>query len=151
MLLLMAVAVGIVMPSLSRTARGRQVGDTAAGLITLTNYAHNQAIAQGKVYRLNLDPNGAGFWLTMQQDDGQFVELGEEMGQRVEVPDGVRLESDLPRQQDGGIAVTFRPTGRCDPAPVNFRLSDPAGGVTQLTCESATELFHIVTNQANRR
>jgi general secretion pathway protein H len=150
-LLIISVAIAIVMPSLSNTARGRRVGDTAAQLVTLTNYAHNQAISEGKLYRLNLQPNGSGFWLTMQQDDGQFVELGQEMGQRVDVPEDLRLETDLPRQQDGGTYVTFRPNGRCEPAPVNFRVSDGAGGVTQITCESSTELFHIVVNPTNRR
>lgn len=150
-LLLMAIAVAIVVPSLSGTAKGRRVSDTAAQLITLSNYAHNQAISDGKVYRLNVDPGGRAYWLTMQHDDGQFGSLGQELGQQFEVAEDLRIETDLPRQPDGGTYVTFRPTGRCDPAPANIRVSDGTGGVTQLTCESATELFHIVPNSQNRR
>jgi prepilin-type N-terminal cleavage/methylation domain-containing protein len=150
-LLLIAIAVAIVMPSLSGTVKGRRVGDTAAQILTLTNYAHNQAIAEGKVYRLNVDPAGTAYWLTMQQDDGQFGSLGQEMGQQFGVPEDIRIETDLPRQPDGGNYVTFRPNGKCEPAPVNIRVSDHSGGVTQITCESPTELFHIVTNDANRR
>lgn len=150
-LLLMAVAVAIVMPSLSGTVKGRRVGDTAAQLVTLTNYAHNQAISEGRVYRLNFDSSGRGYWLTMQQDDGQYGSLGQELGQQFEVPEDLRVETDLARQQDGATYITFRPSGRCDPAPANVRVADQAGDVTQITCESPTELFHIVPNATNHR
>ena len=93
---------------------------------------------------MNFDQNGTAYWLTAQEG-GRFVELGTDFGQQFTVGDEVRIQTDLPSSPDG-IFVTFKPSGRVDPAPVNVKVTDGRGGSMRIICESATELFHIVPN-----
>ena len=141
-LLLISIGVGIVAPILGNFARGRRMEDTAAQIVVLCNHARMQAISEGRPFRLDFDPNGKSYGLTAQQG-GQFVSLGTDFGQRFPVADDVRVETDLPRSQDG-IFVTFKANGRTEPAPVNVKVSDTKGESVLIICESPTELFHIV-------
>lgn len=141
-LVLISVIIGIVVPILNHTARGREVGDTAAQIVTLCNYARTQSISEGRPYRLNFDPNGNAYWLSVQ-NGAQYSDVGTDFGQQFKPTDAIRIATDLPRNQDG-IYVTFKSSGRVDPAPVNVRVTDENGGLTEVTCESATELFHVV-------
>ena len=66
-LVVLAIMAGIAAPTLRGFARGRNVPDAAAQLVTLTRWAHAQAIAEGRVYLLNLDPAGGKYWLTVEE------------------------------------------------------------------------------------
>ena len=141
---IISIAVGMAIPSLHGFAQGRRAGNCAEEILALAHWARTQAVVRGKPYRLNLDPAAGTFWLTVQEDDGTIQPLGEEFGRTFTVPEGVRLDWDATPQADGTY-VQFLPTGRCDPATIH--VTAPDGHVTELTCLSGTELFHIVTDQ----
>lgn len=139
-MLIISIAMAIIVPSLGNATRGARVGDAAAQIVSLCNYARAQAIAEGRPYRLNF---GTGaYWLTAQ-DGGQFVDLQTEYGQHYTLADDLRIQTDLSQSEDGTY-VTFGSNGRADPTPVNVQINDNAGGSSQIVCESATELFHVV-------
>jgi type II secretion system protein H len=135
-----AVVMAIVIPTLSHSVQGRRCGDVAAQMCALAGYARTEAISQGIVYRLNLDAAGRQFYLTMQQG-GTFVDLGEEFGRRFELPDDLTMQTDLQPQPDG-LYVQFTPDGKCDPATIT--ISDDRRNQVQLACQSATETFHVI-------
>ena len=65
-------------------------------------------------------------------------------GRPIYVPDGVTIDWNVLPQQDGQY-ITFWPSGRTDPAVI--RVSNPGGAPTQIACLSATETFHVLTQQ----
>lgn len=125
-------------------SRGREVRDCAARLVALTNWARTQAIVRGVTYRLNVDPQQRTFWLTVDQGDGTFVPVGEEFGRVFPVPDGWTIDWSVTPQADGSY-VEFRTTGRTDPATI--RLTADNGSVTSIVCGSATDTFHVATDE----
>lgn len=141
---IVTIVVAIAVPSLHGFAIGRRAGNCAEEIVALAHWARTQAIARGLVYRLNLDQGTNRFWLTVERDDGTVGPPGEEFGRVFTAPVGARLSWDAPPQQDGsGSFIRFQPTGRIDTA--NITVTDPTGRVTQITCYSQTENYHIVT------
>lgn len=141
-MLIMTVAMAVIVPSLTNSTRAQGVNDTAAVIVSLCNYAHSQSISEGRPFRLNVDAAAGAFWLSAQTA-GQFNDVGTEFGQRYRIEDGMRIQTDLPQREDGTY-VTFNLNGRIDPAPVSVQVSNSGGVVANVTCESPTELFHIV-------
>jgi prepilin-type N-terminal cleavage/methylation domain-containing protein len=135
-MVVISVIAAIVVPMLNGTARGRRKGDTASQIVALARLARTQAVTEGKTYRLNIDPNGGSYWLSVRDSDA-FAVLG---NWSYSVPEGVRVECSLQPQQDG-LYIEFKQTGRSDPATVFVR--DDDGNSLQIVSESATELFHI--------
>lgn len=173
MTLILAVIAAMAVPSLRKYADGRNPPNTAAHIVAMANYGRALAISDGVVVRLNIDPATGRCWLTRQDLNdpaGGFIELGEDMGQVFEAPDGVKLEWDdsaraaaMANSQAAGTGVLlpdpppaaqpyvdFQPSGRSTPASI--RVVGRDGSVIAVTCPSATELFSIVPQnpQASR-
>lgn len=148
MLAIIAVVVGMAVPTLHGFAQGHRTINCAEQIVALTQWAHTEAVTRGETYRLNIDPNRRAYWLTVQRDDGQFVNVGREIGQQFIAPDGVMLSWDAPKHDDGQY-LQFMPTGRTDPG--NIQLTGPDGKVIRIACFSATELYHIVTDQEKQQ
>jgi general secretion pathway protein H len=169
-LLILAIIAGMVVANLRAYARGRDGPNTAAHIVTLANYGRARAIADGVVVRLNFDPATARYWLTRQDINnpgGDFLPLGEEMGEIQQAPDGIQLQWDdsiraqvMSDSQATGTGillpdappsnapfVEFQPSGRTDPAGI--RVIDRDGSVILVACPSATELFRVVTADPN--
>src|SRR5271170_8007727 len=111
-MLIITIMVALVAPKLSGFAMGRKASDEARTLVSLARYARSQAISEGRVYRLNVDPSGRQFWLTAEQD-GQFQPPQNEYGEKYDLPDGVSMDTDIASKQDGQY-VQFQPTGRSE-------------------------------------
>ena len=137
---LLCIIMAMAAPSLRGFGRGRGAGDCAAQIVALGGYARTQAISQGLVYRLNLDPAARTYWLTVQREK-VFEFLGEESGRTFTAPDGVDINWDVLERADGRY-VEFHPSGRTEPASI--QLTDADGVVTEVSCLSATELFRVV-------
>jgi type II secretion system protein H len=162
-LAIVAIMVALIAPSLRGFAIGRRANDAARQIVALTRYAQSQAVSEGRTYRLNVDPVGrdSNYWLTMQNDVGQWSAPTNENGQKFALPDGVKMDTDIPRQPDGQY-VTFSPTGlvtfdtsatatatasaTSNPAPgsATITLTDGLNRAVTISCASATELFRVV-------
>jgi len=139
-LAIIAIMVAMVAPNLRDFAAGRAGPNFAQQIVALTHYAQSQAVSDGSPYRLNFDAQGV--WLTMQSE-GQWVPPPNDFGQKVLLPDGIRLDTDIQKQPDGQY-VTFTPTGRTEQAKIT--LTDQLGRNFVVSCASPTELFRIVSN-----
>jgi prepilin-type N-terminal cleavage/methylation domain-containing protein len=94
-MLLMTIIMAIAAPSLSNFAKGRKSADAAQQVVALARYARGQAVSEGVVYRLHVDPGSGAYWLTVQ-DGGVFEPPSSgSFGQRFELPDGCHMETDI--------------------------------------------------------
>ena len=145
MLALIGTVLAMVAPSLRVFCRGRETADAAARVLALTQYAHSQAVAEGRTFRLSVDTQASTCWLSAQQA-GAFVELDCEMGRRLGFPAGssLRLLDGSGQPSQLGY-VQFNPDGRRDEA--TFEITGREGEVYRVACESATEQFRIVNDE----
>ena len=139
-MVLISVLLGIAAPSLRGFHGARRSADAAAQVLCLANYARSQSIAQGAVYRLNIDVDERVYWLTTQAG-GAFVELSNEFGRRFALPDNMTVTIKMPVSGDVTPYVQFYPDGRCDEAAIT--LTDLQGDAFEIGSPSATEPMRI--------
>lgn len=138
-LTIFAVVVGLAAPSLRNFWTGRGVQDSAAQLLSLTQWARIQAVSDAAVHRLNLDPAAGEYWLTVAVGQEQQA-IGSEFGRHFALPAGQKMEL-LRADQQAQASVDFYPDGRCEPATI--RLSDEQGKSLDIVCASPSERFRI--------
>ena len=141
---LVGVLLGLAAPSLKGFFASRQTADAAAQILALTQWAGSRAAAQGAMYRLNIDEQAGAYWLTIQQE-GAFVDLGCEFGRRFLLPEGTTVRVQSPWGGASLSYIEFYPSGRTEEATIE--LEGRQGEVYQVTCESATEAFRVVSPQ----
>jgi len=141
-LVLVSLVLALAAPSLRGFADARRTADAASRLLALTHWARSQAVTEGCLYRLNIEPVSGTYWLTAQRS-GAFVELEGEYGRLCRLPDGVTVSVDAPLSEAAETWIQFYPTGRCDEAAID--LLGRQGERFRVICESATERFRIAT------
>ncbi len=134
-------------PSLRGFFASRKTVDAAGGITALTRLARSRAIAEGRIYRLNLDTEAGTYWLT-RQEEGGFKKLGTEFGRVFLLPQGTQASWEAPSEDVYRRHVAFYPTGRTDAATI--RLTDRQGNTVQVSCPSPTERFSVVTSVERR-
>ena len=139
-LIVITIIIALVAPSLSGFTVGRRNKDMASLFINLASYARTQSVAEGRVYRLNVDPKTGAMWLTAGKG-GIFGPPSSDFGDRFESPQDIRVQSELPQHEDATY-VEFQPSGRCEAGRIRF--IDKLGGMIEVVCESSTELYHVV-------
>jgi len=146
---IIAIMLGLAIPRLSAFARGHRTSDCIDNIVALTRWARTQAITRGLTYRLHVDPANRTYWLTYMRDDGMEVNLSEgDWGKVYTAPEGVRIDWDAPQQPDGKY-IQFQPSGRTDPARIVVTGQDNKS--TDIACFSATEMYHIVTDEERQQ
>src|SRR4051812_2843876 len=86
-MMIIATVLAAAAPRLTGWSRGTKLRDAGDQFLSLTKYARTQAIADCRVYRLNVDAGQGAYWLTIQQGQ-QFANLGSDFGRIFLVPDG---------------------------------------------------------------
>ena len=141
-MVLISVLLGLAAPSLRGFHGARRSADAAAQMLSLTHYARSQAIAQGTVYRLNVDTSEKVYWLTAQVG-GAHVGLGNEYGRRFALPDTTEVAIRTAQAGDRASYVQFYPSGRSDEAAIT--LVGLQGEAFEVASPSATEPFRIIS------
>lgn len=145
-MVILTTVVAMVMPNLRGFWAGQRVQNAATEVLTLTRYAHAQAVADGLIYRLNIDAtSGKACTLTMQSGT-IFVELGTSLSRGVVMPDETRIE--LTRADGDRSHIDFFPDGRTEPAVL--RINDPMGEGIVIACLAPAEMFRIVPSKERR-
>ncbi len=139
-MVVLAIVAGITAPSLRGFGINRQTDNAATLIVTLADYARTQAIAEGRTYRLNIDPDARAFWLSVQ-DSGAFVEPSNDYGRHFELSAGLEIQTNLTPQPEGQY-VDFHPTGRVD--PIHLTITNQDGGQVEIASLSATEPIRIL-------
>src|SRR3954468_13304020 len=142
-MLVMAVVLAMVAPSMSGFGAGREAEYAGAQIVTLCQWAHEQSVTEGKTYRLNFDRARNAYQVTVQVG-GVYQKINNDFGQLFTVPDGVTMEWDAP-QESGLYYVDFHPSGRAQ--PVKIRVTARTGQVTLIGNRTATELPHVMTQE----
>jgi len=140
-LLILSMLLAMVAPSLSGFGAGRDAEYASAQVMTLSRWAREQAITEGRVYRLNFDPAAQSYWVTAQVG-GTFQSPQQEFGRVFSLPEGVTMQWDAPA--DGGAQVVdFHPSGRAQPVRIIVTARD--GQTTYVGARTATEMLHVLT------
>lgn len=143
---IIAIALAIAAPNLNGWNHGSQLRNAGDQFLTIARYAKAQAISQGKIFRLNVDPGAGHYWLTVQQAQDQFGPVDSEYGQIYSMTDGMQLAmTDL--QNKPINSVDFYPSGRVTPAHVRIT-GAPGVGAVDLECATPAEGFAYVTQGA---
>ena len=137
-MVIICTLLGITAPSLKGFFAGRRTVDAAAQIVALANFARSQSVAEGRVYRLNIDMETGDYWLTAE-DGGVFCELGSEFGRIFCLPEGTSFSFDTPSEK--AEYFQFHPTGRSETAII--RLIDRKGKEISIACLSPTEMFQV--------
>lgn len=113
-LILVMVTIGVILaisaPSLRGFFASRQTADAATNICALTKYARTQAILQGCIWRLNVDPSSGTYQLTMQQR-GAFVNLETDMGREFLPPEGATITLQLDTASPVSTSLGIRSGG----------------------------------------
>lgn len=141
-LAILAIVAAAIIPSLRVFGVGRSTNNLASLIVSLANYSRTQAVAEGRTYRLNLDPSSREIWLTAD-NNGSFEPPTSDLGKRFPAAEGVQLWSDVAARPPDGQYIEFHASGRTDPAKI--RVTDKLGGTIEVACTSATELFRILS------
>jgi type II secretion system protein H len=144
-LIIIAIVAAIAAPSLSGFGRGRRLDNAANQLLAVARWARAKSINDGVIYRLNLDVNGKAYWLTAQDDDGNFYSVNLEFGRTFSVAENINIATNIAPQADG-LYMQFQPTGRCDPSTIQLTDAD-SGDMVALGTLSATEVFHVLNDE----
>jgi prepilin-type N-terminal cleavage/methylation domain-containing protein len=141
---IIAIIVGMAVPTLHGFAEGRRTSASADQLVALTKYARSQAITNGKIYRLYVQAGTPGkYWIGVQQDDGTYGRTEDSYGSDFATPVGVSLIWIKGPQQPDGQYIQFQPSGRTDAASLEIRGAN--NQTIDIACFSPTEQFHVVT------
>lgn len=140
-MLVLSVVLAMVAPSLTGFGVGREAEFAGAQVMTLSRWAREQAISEGRVYRLNFNPATNAYWVSAQVG-GVFERLADEFGQDFSLPDGVGMQWDAP-QENGAYCVDFHPSGRAQPVRIAVTARD--GQVTYIGNRSATEMLRVLS------
>jgi prepilin-type N-terminal cleavage/methylation domain-containing protein len=103
-MLIIAVAAAMVVPSLRTFAVARRTDNAVSSVLTLANYARIHCISESRTYRLNFDPPSDTLWLTAQ-NAGVFEAPTNDFGAHVKMPDGVSLQVTLVPQPNTLLVV----------------------------------------------
>jgi prepilin-type N-terminal cleavage/methylation domain-containing protein len=98
-LLILAVAAAMVVPSLSNFALGRSTENTAQQILNLALYARSQCVSEARTYHMNFDTTAGQIWLTVGNSSGVFQPPPNSFGQKYTVPKGMKI----------AVAVTLQP------------------------------------------
>lgn len=140
-LAVLAATFAAVAPMLSGFTRGRKVEDTARQFVALTKWARCQAVSDGAVYELVIDPK-AGTWGLRVEDGDTFSEVASPLGKVYSAPEEVHIETDIP-VVGGQQAIVFDPSGRSDVASVRFV---GVNSVIEVSCDAPIDEFHVIAN-----
>ena len=139
-MVILSTVLAMAAPSLRGFFASRRGDDAAAQILTLTQFARSQAIAEGLIYRLNFNTQERTCWLTVQKA-GTFERLETSFGKAYTVPKDLTIVLEDVVQEDREVYLEFTPYGTVTPGTI--RLIDRRGRALEIACPTTTESFSI--------
>lgn len=147
-LVIVAVVMGMVAPSLRGFAQGQQTAQAARQVLATIQWAQQRAIAEGRPWRFHLDGQRGELWLTVQEG-AAFVDPARSEARRTALATQVSARWQTPPVGDAEHALLIEPSGRTEPATI--RLTGRLGAVYLVTSPAADQPFHVVQTQAENQ
>jgi Tfp pilus assembly protein FimT len=145
-LVIISTTLALAAPSLRGWSSGSKLRDAGDQFLALTRYARAKAVADGFVYRLNVNSTTGRYWLEVQQGQ-QWAPLGTEWGRLFTVPEQTQIL--LSGEQGGSLeAIEFYPSGRTLAGSVRFESRN--GDRLELLCPSPAEGYRVLTSEEMR-
>ena len=138
-MVIIAIALAAVVPSLRHFGKGRQAADTAAQMMMLIRHGRSTAINRAQTVRFNIDPDTRTYYLTSEQD-GRGERIDTSWGRRFELPTNMRVEwnGEALRQPE---YVELQATGSIEDARIDLRL--PQGGTYRIVCREIDQVIRV--------
>jgi len=139
-MVIICTVLAMAAPSLRGFFASRETSDAASQIVSLTEWARSQAVAQGRRYRLNLDVEHGTYWLTVREQ-GTFENLTSEFGRIFSLPEQTLLELEAGSVYAYSNHIEFYSDGRAQPGII--RLRNRFGEIFEIVCFSPTERFYV--------
>jgi prepilin-type N-terminal cleavage/methylation domain-containing protein len=142
-MLIIAIALGSVAPTMDLFAEGRKVNETAEHFITTARWARQQAMSEAATYQINLDAANRS-WQTVIVSGGQQGEVAGEFGARYTAD----AQVDFSAVGLGGAPISrlvFEPNGRVDISQVKF--TGQRGKTLLVICDSSLGEFRLAEGE----
>lgn len=146
-MVIISTLLAIASPSLQGFFASRRTHDAASNILSLIKLARTQAITEGRIYRLNLDPDKGSYWLTALEE-GIFNELHTEFGRVFLLPDDTSIE--LEKESSNDLItkyIQFYPEGWAQPGLI--KLTDRRGDVIEIMSSSPLERYRVIIPEEN--
>ncbi len=104
-MLIIAIAAAVVVPSLTEFAVGRSTENAAQQIVNLAQYARTQSISEGRTFRLNFDTQADKIWLTARKE-GTFQPPGNDFGQKYSLAEGMKMSVQIQPQPNTQLILT---------------------------------------------
>ena len=144
-MVIISTLLAVASPSLRGFFASRKIHDAASNILSLMKLARSQAISEGRIYRLNLDPGNSSYWLTAVEK-GVYNNLNDEMGRVFLLPDDTSLKFEKEINDNSHEQyIDFYPEGRVQPGAVI--LTDRRGDIIEIMSSSPLERYHIVIQE----
>ncbi|MFH0965932.1 MAG: GspH/FimT family pseudopilin [Planctomycetota bacterium] len=140
-MVIICTVLGMASVSLRTFFGSRQTHDAGAQMVALTQFARAQAVAEGRIYRLNLDTQDGKYWLTAQTG-GAFTAPGTEFGRMFLLPERTVARWGGRPATGERDWIAFYPDGRTEPAAIS--LTGQQGETVEVVCASPAEGFRVV-------
>jgi prepilin-type N-terminal cleavage/methylation domain-containing protein len=140
-MLILSTVLAMAAPSLRGFFGSRQLQDTAAQILSLTQLARSQAVSEGVIYRLNFNTQERAYWLSAWRK-GSFKQPDDSFGRTFTLPKDMILELDKLEQDGPDMYVEFTPQGTVTAGTI--RLIARSGRTLEVTCPTVTESFCII-------
>jgi len=143
-LVLVMVIICTVLAAASPSLRGffasRKTADAAARIVALAEYGRARAVAEGRMFRLNLDPSEGTYWLDARCE-GLFERLATEFGRTFRLPDGTRASWLEPPDAAERRWILIFPDGRAEAARILIEGRQDES--VEVVCPSPAERFRV--------
>jgi Tfp pilus assembly protein FimT len=145
-MVVITAVLAIAAPKLRGFARGAKMREASTQFLAACQWARTNAISTARIHRLVVEPINRSYRVTVQQGD-DFVSPGSEWGEIYTLPDGYQMTFTKPDSPmfvaaQAGSYVDFYPTGRTDPARLQF--TSPDGETVNIVCLTPSETFRIL-------
>jgi len=130
-LTIIAVLATVAFPKLGGTVKAKRLEVAVRELADTIRFARAESVRRRLKVRLNFDPQGRQYWLSIQDAEHSyrdgFVEFGDSMLDTPRVlPEGITMDKGAPGLMSGELErFIFTPDGVC--GPYTLRLRDSMG------------------------
>lgn len=139
-LMLMAIVLAAVAPSLTGWNRGQRLDNAAGRLLAASRFARSEAISAAAPHRLEIDALGGSYRVTRLEAQS-YMPVAGEFGRNAILPEAMVIN--IARQDESGASVIeFYANGRLTPATVT--LTADWGESLTLASTAAAESFRVV-------
>jgi Tfp pilus assembly protein FimT len=127
-ILLLGFLLLLSIPRFSAVLVGQRLNSTGHLITGMVRYLYDQSAAKKRVYRLNYHLKDGEIWVTVPNDEGEFIEdQSSRFTRRRKLPTGIQFEdisTAVAKVTEGEAYTQFFPTGLVDRSIIHLRTDE---------------------------